>query len=202
MPFCLRVKTIRSSNPAHLINLGTERWAFKPELGLSRPWKKNVIDFYGGAWIFADNHHYQNGSTRHQNKIGTAQAHISYNFLRSLWAAFDSTYYAGGRPYINGIKSGIPPLGNSRTWGQPLLFLLKDKTRLNCPIVLEQPPVPALITGFSPSRTNSAGSTRIKPRVGSKTRTAIRLVDGMPSFFVFPYGCVFPNYWNNYIILN
>ena len=37
-------------DPTKLINLGTNRWAFKPELGLSRRWGNWVLDAYGGVW--------------------------------------------------------------------------------------------------------------------------------------------------------
>ena len=38
-------------DPTKLINLGTNRWAFKPELGLSRRWGNWVLDAYGGVWF-------------------------------------------------------------------------------------------------------------------------------------------------------
>ena len=36
-------------DPTKLINLGANRWAFKPELGLSRRWGHWVLDAYGGV---------------------------------------------------------------------------------------------------------------------------------------------------------
>ena len=35
-----------------LINYGTNRWAFKPEVGVSRRWGHWTLDTYGAVWFF------------------------------------------------------------------------------------------------------------------------------------------------------
>jgi hypothetical protein len=35
--------------------------------------------------------------------MGAFQAHISYSFQRQMWAAFDATYYVGGRTTVDGV---------------------------------------------------------------------------------------------------
>src|SRR5947209_817454 len=42
-------------DPTKLINYGANRWAFKPEIGLSRRWGHWVLDSYGGTWMFTRN---------------------------------------------------------------------------------------------------------------------------------------------------
>jgi hypothetical protein len=37
---------------AKLINLGSNRWSFKPELGFSRTKGRWYLELYGGVWIF------------------------------------------------------------------------------------------------------------------------------------------------------
>ena len=92
-------------DPAKLINLGTNRWAFKPELGVSYPWRKFDLDFYAGAWFYTDNSSFFPGkSVRTQDVLTAAQAHASYTFRRNLWVAIDSTWYGGGATQINGGK--------------------------------------------------------------------------------------------------
>jgi hypothetical protein len=39
-------------DPTKLINNGSNRWAFKPELGYSERWGHWLLDAYGGAWFF------------------------------------------------------------------------------------------------------------------------------------------------------
>ena len=87
-----------------LINLGTNRWAFKPELGVSIPWRKFDFDAYVGAVFFTRNpHFYPNGaSTREQDPLATVQVHASYTFRPGLWFAADATWYSGGASHVNG----------------------------------------------------------------------------------------------------
>jgi hypothetical protein len=88
-----------------LINLGANRWAFKPEFAVSHPiGAKWMLDAYAGVWLFTGNDSFYPGTAlRTQAPMGTFQAHISYNFQRQLWAAFDATYYAGGQTTVSGV---------------------------------------------------------------------------------------------------
>lgn len=86
-----------------LINLGTNRWAIKPEVGISYPLKKLDLDFYAGALFFSENSaFYPGGSSRTQNPITTLQAHASYTIRRQMWIAVDGTWYVGGAASVNG----------------------------------------------------------------------------------------------------
>jgi len=88
---------------AKLINLGTHRWSFKPELGLSyAASNKWFIDVYGGVWLFTNNGSFYPGtSVRAQNPLLTFQTHVSYNLDPFMWAAIDFTYYTGGQSSVN-----------------------------------------------------------------------------------------------------
>jgi hypothetical protein len=86
-----------------LINLGTNRWALRPEMGVSYPWKKFFFDLYAGAWFFTDNGSFFTGNNvRHQDPLTSLQAHISYTVKPKLWLAFDGTWYTGGSTTVNG----------------------------------------------------------------------------------------------------
>jgi len=88
-----------------LINLGTNRWSFKPEIGLSYMVSKQwFIDLYAGAWFFTTNYSFYPGtSVRSQDPLITFQSHVSYNFNPLMWAAIDLTYYTGGQSAIDDI---------------------------------------------------------------------------------------------------
>jgi hypothetical protein len=92
--------------PDRLINLGGNRWAFKPEFAVSHPMgQKWLLDAYAALWLFTSNHSFYPGhSVRTQAPMGAFQAHLSYNFTRVLWAAFDATYYVGGRTTTEGVE--------------------------------------------------------------------------------------------------
>lgn len=88
-----------------LINLGTNRWSFRPELALSQPISKRwMFDLYTGIWFFTDNDHFYPGkSIRSQRPMGAFQCHLSYNINPAAWVAFNATYYTGGSSAIDGI---------------------------------------------------------------------------------------------------
>lgn len=88
-----------------IINLGTNRWSFKPEVGLSYFVNKQwLIDLYAGAWFFTDNSSFYPGnSVRSQDPLITFQTHVSYSFNPLMWAAIDLTYYTGGQSSVNGV---------------------------------------------------------------------------------------------------
>ena len=87
-----------------VINIGTNRWSFKPEIGISYPlYKKWFIDLYAGVWLFTNNKSFFPGnSVRKQNPLGSFQIDLSYNFNPAMWAAVDLTYYTGGQSSVNG----------------------------------------------------------------------------------------------------
>ena len=90
-------------DPAKLINLGSNRWTFKPEIGLSHAFARRwVLDVYAGVWLFTANNDFL-GLKRTQKPLATTQFHISYSVNPRLWAAFDGTFYAGGRTTVGGI---------------------------------------------------------------------------------------------------
>jgi hypothetical protein len=80
-----------------LINLGSNRWGFKPELGLSRPLGRWSFEAYGGFWLYTDNDAFLGNVRREQDPILSLQAHVVYSFKTRLWLAGDATFYAGGR---------------------------------------------------------------------------------------------------------
>jgi hypothetical protein len=102
-------------DPAKAINLSGNRWSFKPEVGISRAVRKLHLDFYLGAWLFTPNNNFQ-GRTRRQSPIASSQFHLSYNVKPKLWVAFDTTFYAGGRTTVNGVR-GNDLQRNSRIGG-------------------------------------------------------------------------------------
>jgi hypothetical protein len=100
-------------DPERLINLGSNRWAFKPEVGISRPAGRWTLEATGGVWLFTKNDNYFGGAHFEQRPVGTFQGHVGYTVRPRLWVAGSVTYFAGGRSVLNGVeKSTI--LKNSR----------------------------------------------------------------------------------------
>jgi hypothetical protein len=90
-------------DPARLINVGTDRWAFKPEIGLSKRWGRWVLDSYTGTWFFTPNDKFFPGNAlRTQQLIGTGEAHLTYYVRRRLWISLDGNFWIGGRSTVDG----------------------------------------------------------------------------------------------------
>lgn len=90
-------------DPDRLINLGTNRWAFKPEVGVSVPVGRWFLDAYAGVvWFTANTRFYPGEATRRQDPLGTFQAHASCTFKNHAWVAFDTTWYGGGDSTVDG----------------------------------------------------------------------------------------------------
>ena len=88
----------------HVINFGTNRWAFKPEIGYSSIKGKWIFEAAAGVWIFTTNTDAPGGVTRRQDPIGSFQGHISYSFKPGLWLALTANYFTGGRTFIDGVE--------------------------------------------------------------------------------------------------
>jgi hypothetical protein len=87
-----------------LINIGSNRWSIKPELGVSQALGRWTVELAAGVTFFTRNDEFFNGNTREQDPLYSAQLHLTRQLGRGAWAAFSATYYDGGRNIINGIE--------------------------------------------------------------------------------------------------
>ncbi len=83
-----------------LINIGTNRWGFKPEIGLSHPAGKWTFEAYAGVWFYTVNDDYYGGNRLTQTPILALQGHVVYTFVPGVWLAVDGTWYAGGEATV------------------------------------------------------------------------------------------------------
>jgi hypothetical protein len=84
-----------------LVNIGTNRWSFKPEVGISKalgPW---TLEGQAAVTFFTDNTDFYGGRTRAQDPLYSLQAHVIYGFASGKWLSVDGTWFAGGRSTID-----------------------------------------------------------------------------------------------------
>jgi hypothetical protein len=91
-------------DPERLVNIGTNRFTIKPELGLSRTVGRLYLELSGGVAFYTVNKEFYQGKTRSQEPIGSAQGHVIYTFKRGIWTSLDGTYYWGGSTTVDGVK--------------------------------------------------------------------------------------------------
>jgi hypothetical protein len=87
-----------------VVNLGTNRWSFKPELGISKAVGPLTLELTTGVTLYTDNHDFFGGKTRAQAPIYSVQGHVSYTVGAGIWVALDGTYYTGGRTTVDGVE--------------------------------------------------------------------------------------------------
>jgi hypothetical protein len=86
-----------------LVNIGTNRWSFKPEVGISKaigPW---TLEVTAAATIYTVNDDLFGGNRLSQDPLYSLQGHVIYGFRSGIWTSLDATYFAGGRTTLNGV---------------------------------------------------------------------------------------------------
>lgn len=87
-----------------VVNIGTNRWSFKPEVGISQaigPW---TLESQAAATFFTDNRDFFGGNTRSQDPVYSLQGHVIYGSRNGVWGSLDVTCFTGGRTTLNGVE--------------------------------------------------------------------------------------------------
>jgi hypothetical protein len=88
-----------------VVNLGTNRWTVKPEVGVSKAVGRWIFEGAAGVSFYSDNDEYLEVQTRAQEPVYSIQAHVVYTFPSRIWVAIDSTFYDGGEAELDGVPS-------------------------------------------------------------------------------------------------
>jgi hypothetical protein len=104
-----------------LINFGSNRWGFKPEIGYSRRNGHWILDTYFGTWFYTTNSKYFSPNrlnpevqTQDQAPVPALEGHVSYDVKPRFWVSFDANFWFGGKTSINGVENPATELRSSR----------------------------------------------------------------------------------------
>ena len=99
-------------DPTKLINLGSNRWGFKPELALSHRHGHWIVDAYGAVWLFtknpeffSHNAYYAGTRAQTQDPIGIVEMHLSYDVRPRLWVSLDGNFWYGGKTAVSSVEN-------------------------------------------------------------------------------------------------
>ena len=95
-----------------LVNVGTNRWSFKPELGVSKTFGPLTLELDASVTFYTENDDFLGRRTLKRDPLYAVEGHAVYQTRRGVWVALDATYYTGGRTTIDGERG--EPLGNLR----------------------------------------------------------------------------------------
>jgi hypothetical protein len=90
-----------------LLNLGSDRWSFKPEIALCHPFgpdQKWEVDAYANAYFFTDNTAYHGVEILRQQALPGLEGHLSYSFTSNLWASLNTRYSFRGDAFVDGMN--------------------------------------------------------------------------------------------------
>ncbi|TDP02158.1 transporter [Flavobacterium sp. 245] len=85
------------------VNIGTNRWGIKPEIGISKRFSHLYAEAYGGIWFYTNNNDFL-GKKMEQKPTYSLQAHASYYFKNQMWVGFNTNWFFGGKTIIDGVS--------------------------------------------------------------------------------------------------
>jgi len=89
---------------SRFVNLGSNRWSFRPETGISWGRRRLILEAAGGAWLFTDNGNFV-GRTQTQSPVFFAKGNAILTFRHGIWAALSYGRANGGRVRINDVET-------------------------------------------------------------------------------------------------
>jgi hypothetical protein len=92
-----------------ILNLGSDRWSFKPEVGVSYPFgpeQKWVFDGYANCYFYTDNTAYRGAEVLRQGPLPGFEGHLSYTFGEKVVASLDTRYSFRGETTVNNVGQG------------------------------------------------------------------------------------------------
>ncbi len=101
-----------------LINLGSNRWTFRPQLGVTHTRGKWTYEFTTSVYFYTDNNDFFQETQLETDPLLEAQAHLIYSFRPGLWTSVSTAYGWGGEGTINGDAKNNP----SGNWLTALSF--------------------------------------------------------------------------------
>lgn len=87
-----------------LINLGTNRYSFRPQFGVVHNRGKWSMELTGEVYLYTDNDDFFNGNRLEKDPYYTFQAHLVYTFRPGIWAATGAGYGYGGESTVSGVE--------------------------------------------------------------------------------------------------
>jgi hypothetical protein len=94
-------------NGDRVLDLGADRWSFKPEVALSPPFgpdQKWQLDAYVNTFFYTDNTSYHGREILRQEPLVGLEGHVSYSLNESLWVAVDTRFSSRGVTVVDGAN--------------------------------------------------------------------------------------------------
>jgi hypothetical protein len=87
-----------------LINLGTNRYTFRPQFGVIHTRGDWSLEATGVIELYTDNNDFYNGKELEKDPLYIIHSHLIYTFRPGVWAGASGGYNYGGRSTVDGAK--------------------------------------------------------------------------------------------------
>lgn len=124
---------IGSYSKNRAFNLGENRWAFKPEIGIVKGFgEKTYVDLVLNTEFYTDNRDYFLApgvrGKRSQDPMFGATVHVSHDITDKLYLSLDYFYSYGGENKIDGVKEDDK--ANNHGIGLSMFYMVGDSNQL------------------------------------------------------------------------
>ena len=101
----LRVSTapLGQYDDSKLVNIGTNRWSFKPEIGFSKAFGPWTFEVTPGVTFFTDNGDFFGGKTRAVAPLISIGTGVTYTLVPGGWLALNAGYFAGAKTTVDDV---------------------------------------------------------------------------------------------------
>ena len=86
-----------------LINLGSNRWTIRPQLGVTHTRGKWTGELTGSVFLYSDNNEFWMDTKLASDPLWALQAHLIYSFKPGLWASLSTAYGTGGEAKVDSV---------------------------------------------------------------------------------------------------
>lgn len=87
-----------------LINIASNRVAFKSQIGYAHYFNKWIVESYVALWLYGKNSNFYGNNTLQQSPLFTSKIHGIFTAHKKFWLAIDLGYGIGARSYVNTEK--------------------------------------------------------------------------------------------------
>jgi hypothetical protein len=87
-----------------LLNLGNNRWSFRPELGFSKAWGPWTLEVAPSVTLFTANSNFFYGQRFEQAPLYLVRTSLMHSFDSGAWISLDGIYFRGARTTVDGAK--------------------------------------------------------------------------------------------------
>lgn len=119
--------------PDKRINIGANRWGFKPEVGVSKRFEHVYAELYSGVWFYTQNNEFLGDKDLQQKPVLSFQGHASYYFKNQMWVGINLNWFSGGKTVVDDFPAGSV-INSSRigaTFSMPLSKMQSIKMQCN-----------------------------------------------------------------------